>query len=229
MMVDSLETSSYQIGQFRRCVRNFGCPVTPFGRILLATDLSSISITSKAQGAIVNGTALNRFESCCYYPDRSPERPEMTEPVRNFDPERLHPIFREKARELLDRLTAEGIPFRLFEGFRSPERQQYLYAQGRTRPGPIVTHARPWTSYHQYGLAGDFVLFENGAGSGTRAASGIATGRGFRRPASSSASSRCVSSCRICSSPGCEFRSWLRGGFQTLHSSKRQRGDGFTL
>jgi len=28
-----------------------------------------------------------------------------------------------------------------------------------------VTRARPWTSYHQYGLAGDFVLFENGAWS----------------------------------------------------------------
>jgi len=86
----------------------------------------------------------------------------MIEPVRNCDPALLHPIFREKAGALLDRLAAEGVPFRLFEGYRSPQRQQYLYAQGRTRPGPIVTKARPWTSYHQYGLAGDFVLFENG-------------------------------------------------------------------
>ena len=89
----------------------------------------------------------------------------MKDTVPNSDPARLHPLFREKARELLERLAAESIPFRLFEGFRSPERQQYLYAQGRTRPGPIVTKARPWTSYHQYGLAGDFVLFENGAWS----------------------------------------------------------------
>jgi peptidoglycan L-alanyl-D-glutamate endopeptidase CwlK len=86
----------------------------------------------------------------------------MNERTRNSDPACLHPIFREKARELLDRLAAESIPFRLFEGFRSPERQQYLYSQGRTWPGPIVTKALPWTSYHQYGLAGDFVLFENG-------------------------------------------------------------------
>jgi len=89
----------------------------------------------------------------------------MNETVRNVDPACLHPVFREKAQELLARLAAENIPFRLFEGLRSPERQQYLYAQGRTRPGPIVTRARPWTSYHQYGLAGDFVLFENGAWS----------------------------------------------------------------
>lgn len=89
----------------------------------------------------------------------------MNELQRNCDPALLHPLFREKARELLGRLAAEGVPFRLFEGFRSPERQQYLYAQGRTRPGPVVTRARPWTSYHQYGLAGDFVLFEKGAWS----------------------------------------------------------------
>jgi peptidoglycan L-alanyl-D-glutamate endopeptidase CwlK len=86
----------------------------------------------------------------------------MIEPPRNSDPACLHPLFREKARALLAALSSEGIPFRLFEGFRSPERQQYLYTQGRTRPGAIVTKARPWMSYHQYGLAGDFVIFENG-------------------------------------------------------------------
>jgi len=74
----------------------------------------------------------------------------------------LHPVFREKASALLEALSAEGLALRLFEGFRSPERQQYLYAQGRTRPGKIITKARAWMSYHQYGLAGDFVLFENG-------------------------------------------------------------------
>lgn len=86
----------------------------------------------------------------------------MPEPTRNFDPACLHPVFRRKATELLEILTGEQIPFRLFEGYRSPERQQYLYAQGRTRPGKVITRARPWMSYHQYGLAGDFVLFENG-------------------------------------------------------------------
>lgn len=86
----------------------------------------------------------------------------MHEPKRNSDPACLHPVFRQKAAELLEILAGEQIPFRLFEGYRSPERQQYLYAQGRTRPGKIVTKAGPWTSYHQYGMAGDFVLFENG-------------------------------------------------------------------
>jgi peptidoglycan L-alanyl-D-glutamate endopeptidase CwlK len=87
----------------------------------------------------------------------------MMEPwKRDEDLDHLHPIFRGKVRGLVDRFSAEGIPFRPFEGFRSPQRQQYLYEQGRTRPGNRVTNARPWTSYHQYGLATDFVLYENG-------------------------------------------------------------------
>ena len=86
----------------------------------------------------------------------------MKEPARNSDPASLHPVFRDKARQLLERLAAEQIPFRLFEGYRSPQRQQFLWEQGRSRPGLIVTKARPWTSFHQYGLAGDFVLFEKG-------------------------------------------------------------------
>jgi peptidoglycan L-alanyl-D-glutamate endopeptidase CwlK len=86
----------------------------------------------------------------------------MNEPPRNCDPRYLHPVFRQKAADLLRTLAGEGMPFRLFEGYRTFERQRYLYAQGRTRPGPVVTRARPGMSYHQYGLAGDFVLFENG-------------------------------------------------------------------
>jgi peptidoglycan L-alanyl-D-glutamate endopeptidase CwlK len=86
----------------------------------------------------------------------------MTEPARSSDTKQLHPVFREKASQLLAQLASERIPFRLFEGFRSPARQAYLYTRGRSRRGPIVTNARPWCSFHQYGLAGDFVLFENG-------------------------------------------------------------------
>ena len=73
----------------------------------------------------------------------------------------LHPSFRAKVQAVLDACAQEQLPFRVFEGFRSPQRQQYLFDQGRTRPGNKVTNARPWTSYHQYGLAADFVIYEN--------------------------------------------------------------------
>lgn len=82
--------------------------------------------------------------------------------ARSADVALLHPVFRAAVIDVHNRLTAEGIPFKVFEAFRYPERQADLYAQGRTKPGAIVTKARPWTSYHQYGLAVDFVLYENG-------------------------------------------------------------------
>ena len=82
--------------------------------------------------------------------------------ARDAAMEHLHPTFREKVITLTQMFTDERLPFRLFEGFRTPQRQQYLYAQGRTRPGRSVTNARPWDSHHQYGVAGDFVLFIDG-------------------------------------------------------------------
>lgn len=81
---------------------------------------------------------------------------------RNSALEPLHPVFREKAGSLLQECAKADLPFRLFEGFRSPQRQRELYQQGRTTPGNIVTKAMAWQSLHQYGVAADFVLFVNG-------------------------------------------------------------------
>lgn len=78
--------------------------------------------------------------------------------VRSTDLNFLHPVFREKLQAVLKDLAAAKIPLFVFEAFRGPERQAYLYAQGRTRKGPIVTYARPWRSFHQYGLAVDLVF-----------------------------------------------------------------------
>jgi peptidoglycan L-alanyl-D-glutamate endopeptidase CwlK len=82
--------------------------------------------------------------------------------VRSTDLASLHPIMRDAAAVLARAFEAEGLPFRIFEAFRSPFRQDWLYQQGRSRPGSIVTYAQPWDSYHQYGLAADFVLCING-------------------------------------------------------------------
>ena len=48
----------------------------------------------------------------------------------------------------------------LFEGYRSQERQRALYAQGRSRPGAIVTNT-PVPGFHGYGLAADIVWFDH--------------------------------------------------------------------
>jgi len=75
----------------------------------------------------------------------------------NRDTALLHPIMRAAAEAVLADCRAAGLPLRIFEAWRSPERQRYLYAQGRTTSGPIVTYAKAWQSYHQYGVAVDFV------------------------------------------------------------------------
>ncbi|PRO66662.1 peptidase [Alkalicoccus urumqiensis] len=70
----------------------------------------------------------------------------------------LHPRVEEAKQELLRRAEAENIRLVITEGYRSPERQDELYARGRSAGGDIVTHAAAWESYHNYGLAIDYAL-----------------------------------------------------------------------
>lgn len=88
----------------------------------------------------------------------------MSPDQRQTDEAQLHPVMRERVRELLARLNAQGHPFALFEGYRSPDRQRFLYQVGRTREMArgIITRARAWQSFHQYGLAVDIVLKPKG-------------------------------------------------------------------
>lgn len=79
-----------------------------------------------------------------------------------FNYERLHPKAREHFRNLSTRLrllhergNIETL-FLPFEGFRGPERQNYLFHVEKT------TKAKAWQSAHNYGLAVDYVAFENG-------------------------------------------------------------------
>ena len=72
--------------------------------------------------------------------------------------EGLHP----KARPLVKAFIEEcedafNITLRIVQGFRTFSEQDHLYAQGRTAPGNIVTHAKGGQSYHCFGLAIDIV------------------------------------------------------------------------
>ncbi len=82
--------------------------------------------------------------------------------TRDAERSSLHPLFREKIEAVLAGIAKEGLAFKLFEGFRSPARQNALFGKGRSSPGDVVTYARAWESLHQYGLAADFVLFLDG-------------------------------------------------------------------
>ena len=79
---------------------------------------------------------------------------------RNAELSYLHPRLRKALVELMAKISAAGLPFRVFEGFRTPQRQQYLLAQSQT--GPKVTKAGPWQSMHQGGAAADLVVYEEG-------------------------------------------------------------------
>ena len=67
----------------------------------------------------------------------------------------LDPQFAQAVEYLLEWADYEGLAPVVTETFRSAERQDELYAQGRTAPGAIVTKARGGESPHQYGLAAD--------------------------------------------------------------------------
>jgi len=85
-------------------------------------------------------------------------------PEKKYDkyPKELRPIVKKKAEQLVAAFDAIGMPIRIVEGVRSCERQNELYAQGRTKPGNIVTNAKCGESMHQYGIAVDFVFRREG-------------------------------------------------------------------
>lgn len=69
----------------------------------------------------------------------------------------LHPILQPLVRQFVKRCEAAGNHVLITCGVRTFGEQDALYAQGRTKPGRKVTWVRGGQSYHQYGLAFDFV------------------------------------------------------------------------
>ena len=69
----------------------------------------------------------------------------------------LHPRVAELARGLIQSAATAGIELLVTSTLRTFEEQAELFAQGRTRPGKIVTNAKPGESWHNFGLALDVV------------------------------------------------------------------------
>ena len=85
-----------------------------------------------------------------------------TEPKQNRDLDTLHPDFRECLDKWLEAAAAHGYDILVYETFRTPDRQQWLYQAGRTRSpfGRYLTYTLD--SCHRYGLAADIVPLNNG-------------------------------------------------------------------
>lgn len=74
----------------------------------------------------------------------------------------LEPDTAKKAIAFLSAAEKEGILLRVIAAKRTWEEQNALYAQGRTKPGKVVTNARGGESMHNFGLAIDVVEIKNG-------------------------------------------------------------------
>lgn len=76
--------------------------------------------------------------------------------------EDLHPVVRAMAEKMIAKCEAEGIKLIITSTYRDFAMQDALYAQGRTKPGKIVTKAKGGQSLHNYRLAFDVVPLRNG-------------------------------------------------------------------
>lgn len=92
----------------------------------------------------------------------------MSDIVRTIDG--LYPPFKELMVTLQQKLVEAKLPAYIFESLRSFERCKELYSQGRkfangtwivTNPKLIVTKSLPGKSFHNYGLACDYVYDGN--------------------------------------------------------------------
>lgn len=84
--------------------------------------------------------------------------------------ELLHPDLQTKARQLVELCKKQNISIKISQTLRTKAEQDELYAQGRTKPGKIVTRAPYPQSLHCWGVAFDIVVLTSG-GKATWAAS----------------------------------------------------------
>ncbi len=75
--------------------------------------------------------------------------------IATLQPE-VHPY----ARALVQKCEQHGISIRIISGLRSYAEQDALYAQGRTKPGDIITNAHGGYSNHNFGIAFDVGVYE---------------------------------------------------------------------
>lgn len=77
----------------------------------------------------------------------------------------LHPGIRQSAIDAYSKAvndTPTDVRPLITSTLRTFDEQAAIYAQGRTSPGAIVTNSKPGQSYHNFGLALDFVLVIHG-------------------------------------------------------------------
>ena len=83
--------------------------------------------------------------------------------IQNSLPQNVfYPLVKRKSEQLIEAMKVLGFPIIITETYRSFARQNELYAQGRTKPGAIVTNAKGGESFHNYGVAFDCKFVKEG-------------------------------------------------------------------
>lgn len=72
---------------------------------------------------------------------------------------KVQPTFANLLIELKKHYQEKGVEVKYISGTRTWAEQDALYAQGRTKPGPIVTRAKGGESNHNFSIAVDAGLF----------------------------------------------------------------------
>ncbi len=80
---------------------------------------------------------------------------------------KVQPVFASFLIEAKKHFQEKGVDIRIICGTRTYAEQDALYAQGRTKPGQIVTKAKGGQSNHNFGIAVDVGLFKDGQYLGT--------------------------------------------------------------
>lgn len=87
----------------------------------------------------------------------------VTAPPVSDDPMRLAPMFARTILAVMENMIDRGLDPQIHEAERSDALQRHYYAQGRTRPGAIVTNAATADrSFHGFRLAVDIISRSKG-------------------------------------------------------------------
>jgi len=82
--------------------------------------------------------------------------------INSRDLKELHPVVQEKAKNFIAAAKKEGIDVLVTSTYRDNASQNALYAQGRSKPGRVVTNAKAGQSWHNFRCAFDVVPIVNG-------------------------------------------------------------------
>lgn len=83
--------------------------------------------------------------------------------INSRDINELHPKVKALAEKFLSECKLAGLNVVIYSTYRDHESQNELYAQGRTKPGKIVTKAKGGDSWHNWRMAFDAAPMANGS------------------------------------------------------------------